>query len=333
MFNEKITLAASFLVSVFLCLYTTPVARRAALYFGIVDKPDEKLKKHGIPTPYLGGISIFASILISASAFLFFDNMVLGLLLAASIIVIVGILDDLQALKPSVKLAGQIFAALTVVKSGIMIEVVSLPWWINFPLTVFWLLTCMNAFNIIDILDGMCSLAAFFAALLIAFFAFAESDYQVASLALILCGTLLGFLRYNKPKAVIFLGDAGSMLIGLIIGALSMKVSYSYNYSTGIFTPLFILFVPLFDLAYVVLIRIAKKKPFYLGSPDHFALRMRKKGFSDVKILVFISFAGILTAAVSLCLVFVSPPVSITAALIFIFLSVVFGVYLLKTEV
>ncbi|MBN1149875.1 undecaprenyl/decaprenyl-phosphate alpha-N-acetylglucosaminyl 1-phosphate transferase [candidate division WOR-3 bacterium] len=331
--DEKLSLVGAFVVSALLCLYTTPLARKAALFFGIVDIPDDKLKKHDSPTPYLGGIALFVSVLITASSFLFFDNVVLGILLSSSIIIIVGILDDLQALKPSVKLAGQIFAALTVIKSGVMIDVVNLPWWVNFPLTVFWLLTCMNAFNIIDILDGMCSLSAFFSAVLIAFFAFAESDYQIATLSIILCGSLLGFLRYNKPKATIFLGDSGSMLIGLLVGALSMRVGYSHSYSTGIFAPLFILFVPLYDLVYVVLIRIAKKKPFYLGSPDHFALRLRKKGFSDRKILYVISVFALLSGFVSFSLVYIALPLSFVIAGIFVLLSSFFGIILLKTEV
>ncbi len=326
------TLVAGFAVSVVLSLYTTPIARKAALFFGIVDKPDDKLKKHSEPTPYLGGISIFASVLIAASAFLVFDKMILGIMLAASIIIIVGILDDLQALKPSVKLAGQIFAALTVVKSGIMIEVVTLPWWLNFPLTVFWLLTCMNAFNIIDILDGLCSSAAFFASLLIAYFAFAEADYQVASLSLMLSGALLGFLRYNKPKASIFLGDAGSMLIGLLLGALSMSVGYSQRFNTGVLAPLFIMSVPLFDTGYVILIRLAKRKPFYLGSGDHFALRLRKKGFSDKKILFFVFFASLLSGIVSFFLVYNSSVISLPSAGIFVLTGVVFGIILLDKK-
>ncbi len=291
------------LISFVISLYSTPIARKAAIYFNILDCPDGKLKTQKEPVPYLGGIPIFVSIMIAVSAVLKFDTDILGILLAGSILLIIGILDDLQALTPTVKLAGQLFAAVTIVKSDIMIKFVSFPWWINFPLTILWLVSIINAMNIIDVMDGLCTISAIFSSIFISIFAFIAGQNTVGVLSLSLTGALIGFFIYNKPKAKIYLGDAGSMLIGLFLAAMSMKVSYSYKSTLGIFVPIFILAVPIFDMAFVVIIRIINKKPFYLGSPDHFALRLRKRGLSVKSILVLVSLVSIFLGLLALGIV------------------------------
>jgi len=317
------------IISFIISLYATPIARKAALYFNILDKPDNKLKTHKKATPYLGGVAIYSALLISIASVMQFETKVLGILLAGSIILIVGILDDLQALTPIVKLMGQLFSAAVIIKSGIMIEVVALPWWINYPLTILWLLTIMNAINIIDIMDGLCTTTALFASILIALFAFLSKNFIIAIFSLTLVGSLLGFLKYNKPRAKIYLGDSGSMLIGLLLGTLCMSISYPAKTNLGVLIPLLILGIPLFDIVFVVLIRIFKRIPFYLGSSDHFAIRLKKKGYSEHKILLLVILISLFLMITSFSLLFLSKYYSILVLILVLVSAVIFAVYLL----
>lgn len=322
----------SIIISFIISLYSTPMARKAALFFKILDKPDNKLKIHKEATPYLGGVAIYSAILISLASVMQFETKVLGILLAGSIILLVGILDDLQALTPIVKLMGQLFSAAVIIKSGIMIEVVIIPWWLNYPLTIFWLLTTMNAINIIDIMDGLCTITAIFASILIAIFAIISENYIIAVFSLSLFGALLGFLKYNKPRAKIYLGDAGSMLIGLLLGTLCMSISYPASTDLGVLIPLLILGIPLFDISFVVMIRIYKKIPFFLGSPDHFAIRLKKKGYSEYKILLVVILISLILMITSISLVFLSLFYSILVLILLLLAAVFFAIYLLRMK-
>src|SRR5262245_42076367 len=146
---------AAFLLSLILSLYWTPVIRKAALKLGIVDRPDGLLKTHEDAVPYLGGIAVFMSFLLTVGVFTEFGQETLGLLLSGSIALMVGLVDDFGAMDPVQKLLGQTLAALVLIKSGIYIKLSFLPIWVAIPLTVFWVLAVMNALNIVDILDGL----------------------------------------------------------------------------------------------------------------------------------------------------------------------------------
>jgi UDP-GlcNAc:undecaprenyl-phosphate GlcNAc-1-phosphate transferase len=272
----------TFVFSFILSLYLTPIIRRAALQFGIVDKPDGRLKKHKKPMPYLGGIAIYLAFLL-ALAFSFtpeFNKEVLGLLLAGTIVLLLGFIDDLGFLKTWVKFAGQLIAVLVLVKSGIFIKLVFLPTYVSIPLTFLWLVGMINAFNIIDVMDGLAAGVAFFAS--VAFFCVAllNGRIMIAIVAITLAGSLLGFLRYNFNPAKIFMGDAGSMFLGLMVGAIAMIGSYTEKNVLGFLAPVVILLIPIFDMFQVICVRCCKGIPPYRGSPDHYALRLLSAGFS-----------------------------------------------------
>ena len=283
----------TFVFSLILSLYLTPVMRRAALQFGIVDHPDGKLKKHKKTMPYLGGIAIYLAFLL-ALAFSFtpaFNKEVLGLLLAGTIVLLLGFIDDLGFLKTWVKFAGQLIAVLVLVKSGIFIKLVFLPTYVSIPLTFLWLVGMINAFNIIDVMDGLAAGVAFFAS--VAFFCVAllNGRIMIAIVAITLAGSLLGFLRYNFNPAKIYMGDTGSMFLGLMIGAMAMIGSYTDKNFLGFLAPLAILGIPIFDTLQVTVARWRKGIPFYRGSPDHYALLLRTAGLS-VKGVMWLSYCA-----------------------------------------
>lgn len=255
----------------------TPILRQAALQLGIVDKPDGRLKKHDNVIPYLGGVAVFAAYLLTIGVLTDFeDREMLGLLLSGCIALVVGLIDDFGVLNPKQKLLGQALAALVLIKSGTFIKLTFLPVWLAIPLTILWILAVTNAFNIIDIMDGLASGVAAVAAVSICAANYLAGRDSQAFLAAVLAGAAVGFLRHNFHPAKIFLGDAGSMFIGFMLAALSMNAGYTRVNLLAVISPVFILGIPLFDLLLVMIIRWRRGIPVMKGSPDHFALRLRR---------------------------------------------------------
>ena len=291
---------AAFILSFFFALGWTPLTRKAALQLGIVDRPDGKLKVHGENIPYLGGVAVYTAFLFTVGILSDFSQETLGLLLSGSIALTVGLIDDFGMLTPRQKLLGETLAALVLVKSGIYIKLVVLPIWIAVPLTVLWILAVMNALNIIDILDGLASGVAAIAAVAIGFANVMANREGVAFLCMVLAGAVAGFLRYNFHPAKIYLGDAGSLFIGFMLAALSMNAGYTRMNMLSVISPVLILGIPLFDLALVMWIRWRNGIPVTKGSPDHFALRLRRCKLSVRETAITAYIAGAILAGTAL---------------------------------
>jgi UDP-GlcNAc:undecaprenyl-phosphate GlcNAc-1-phosphate transferase len=292
-----------FMLALCTCVYITPIVIEAAITYDIVDRPDGNLKQHQQPVAYLGGIAIYLAFLATLALAFDFSREVLGLLLAATIVILLGIIDDLKPLGPKVKLLGQVIAVFVLIKCDIYIKVAAIPGigvipqWLGMALSFFWMLGVINAFNIIDIMDGLSGGVGLIAALVLFAVALMNGHFMMAVMSIALCGSLLGFLRYNFRPAKIYLGDAGSMFIGLLLGTLAMIGAYTDNNQAGYFAPLMILGVPLYDTALVMYLRWRKGMSVIQGSPDHFALRIRKSGFSTRQtVLITYAAAGLLGA-------------------------------------
>jgi UDP-GlcNAc:undecaprenyl-phosphate GlcNAc-1-phosphate transferase len=295
-------------LALLLALYLAPIIIRAALTYGIVDKPGGDLKTQKAPVPYLGGVVLFVPVILALGFSVTFDARVLSLLLCASLVVSVGLVDDLGTLIPRDKLIGQIVAAFILVRAGVHIELVAWPSPLSELMTILWLVTCMNAFNILDVSDGLAAIAGLLACLGVGVLAVLNEDMLLLSLATTLFGATLGFLWFNRQPARIYLGDTGSMLLGVLVGAMLMLTSFTASNDVApFFAPLALLALPLFDLSLVVLARLAARRPVYHGSPDHFAVRLRDAGYSARTVaraagaigLVFVA-AGVATARLPL---------------------------------
>jgi len=268
--------ALAFLLS----LYGTPVAARAAIAFGIVDVPDGALKRHRGPVPYLGGLAIYTGFLVALGLVFEFDQRVLGILLAGTIVVLLGLIDDFGVLGVGPKFAGQFVAAWVLVKSDIAIHIAVIPDWLSALLSVLFIVGVANAFNIIDIMDGLEAGTAFIASIFLLVVSVLNGQPAIAVLTAVLAGSLLGFLRYNYHPARIFMGDCGSLFLGMTLAALAMIGKYDRHNPIGYLTPLLILGVPIFDTAYVMVLRLLHGRSPFRGSPDHFALRLKAAGWS-----------------------------------------------------
>lgn len=306
MYLLLLTVTLSFLFA----LYGVPIARQAALKYGIVDVPDGKLKHQKEPVPYFGGLAIYLAFLMSLAFTFEFRHDVLGIILAGTIVVMLGLIDDFGVLTPWTKLTGQLLAVFVLMKSGIRIEIAAFPEWLDLVLTIFWMVGLINAFNLLDIMDGLSAGIGAVSASGLLVVALLQGDQTIAFMLAALIGSLLGFLRYNWHPARIYMGDTGAMFIGLILGAAAMIGKYPSDHPVSLLTPVFILGIPIFDTLFVMYIRYRRGIPIFWGSPDHIAIRLRNWGMSVPQIVLCSNAATTVVAGLGLAIMWVSQDVA-----------------------
>ena len=313
-----------FLVSLGVTIALTPWMAQTARNVGMVDKPDGSLKVHKEPVPYLGGLAVFVGFLVGFSPFYDLDQQVLAIMLGGTLIVLLGFLDDLGNLRPTTKLLGQALAVLIVMKAGVAIKIVFLPPVVTYPLSFLWLMGMTNAFNIIDIMDGLSSGVAAIACIFLFIVAVSSGQTGVAIMILSLMGALLGFLRYNFQPARIYLGDAGSLFIGFMLGALGMVGIYATANPVAVLAPILILGIPIFDTLFVMIVRWKRGLNPLRGSPDHFALRLRRWRLTVAQTVMLSYGVSFLLGVVALVMVYGSEKVA-TGALFAVSLCLMFS--------
>jgi UDP-GlcNAc:undecaprenyl-phosphate/decaprenyl-phosphate GlcNAc-1-phosphate transferase len=286
-----------------LSLYGVPVARAAALKHDIVDRPDGRLKQQREPVPYLGGLAIYVAFLVSLAFTFEFRQDVLGIILAGTLVMMLGLIDDFGVLSPVTKLGGQLLAVFVLIKGGIRIEIAAFPYWLDIALTVLWMVGIINAFNLLDIMDGLSAGVGLVSACFLLAVAVLNGDSTIAFMLTALIGSLLGFVRYNFHPASIYMGDAGSLFIGLMLGALAMIGQYSINHPVSLVSPILILGVPICDTLFVMYIRYLRGLPIFLGSPDHMPLRLRHWGLTIPQVVVLSYVASGVLGAVGLLVI------------------------------
>ncbi len=300
----------TFILAFLAALYGVPIARQAALKYGIVDAPDGRLKHQREPVPYFGGLAIYLAFLISLAFTFEFRHDVLGIVLGGTIVVMLGLIDDFGVLTPGTKLIGQLLAVFVLIKSGIRIEIAAFPEWLDLILTVFWMVGLINAFNLLDIMDGLSAGIGAVSASCLLVVALVQGDQTIAVMLAALIGSLLGFLRYNWHPARIYMGDTGAMFIGLLLGAMTMIEQYPSNHPLSLLTPVFILGIPIFDTLFVMYIRYRRGLPIFWGSPDHIAIRLRHWGMSVPQIVITSYVATAVVGIIGLAILSVSQDVA-----------------------
>ena len=213
------------------------------------------------------------------------------ILLGALGMLVVGVLDDKHELRPAWKFAGQLLVGLLVAASGARITLFVHGAFFHYALTILWILTVVNAFNFMDNMNGLCAGLGTISAGYFAVRAAADGQYLVALIAFLTFGSLLGFLPYNFPKARAFLGDAGSHLVGYLLAVLAILPHFYSSHHPrhwAVLAPLFVLAVPLADMAWVVTIRWRKGQPFYVGDTNHLSHRLARSGLSRTQAVLVI---------------------------------------------
>ncbi len=275
----------AFLLSLLIAYLVTPLIRSVALRFNIIDYPDGTLKLHFQPTPYLGGLAVYLAFLISIGAAIFLAEetaietaKITGIALGGTIVLLLGLVDDLRKLSPKLRLVVEACAAFILVLFGVRLTLVFFNYYLNIFFTIFWVVAIANAFNIIDTFEGMSAGVTFIASIIFFLIAFQTANAFLAIAYAGLAGAVLGFLRYNFKPGTIFLGDAGSLFLGFIIASLAVEINYSYlSWSWVAFlSPLLILGVPIYDTLLVMILRYKKGEPLLHGSRDHLAFSRKE---------------------------------------------------------
>ncbi len=330
---NEIFFVLSFALAFLLAIYGTPVAKKVAYRYNLLDVPDNKLKKQKKPVAYMGGVIVYFAFISPVGLLFPLSRELLGILFASSILLIVGLFDDLKALTPGIKFFFQLVAVFILLKSGIFIDLTFFPTWLNYLFSFFWILSVINAFNIIDILDGMAASVASISLITIFIISLYNTNYLISVISISLAASLLGFLKFNWEPAGIYLGDAGSMVIGLIIGALTIMGEYTRYNDAAFISGLLILAVPVFDMVYVIILRLLKGLSPFFGSPDHFALRLQKKWNLTVSKTVCIIAAIQLTASgFAIVNFYMNPIITIISAAIVLIFFVVLGTILSRVN-
>jgi len=296
----------TFFLALSLSLYGVPLARRAALLFHVVDRPDGRLKRQAEPVPYFGGLAVYLAFLVSLALTFDFRQEVLGLVLGGTLMVMLGLIDDFGVLSPWPKLIGQLIAVFVLMRSGIRIEIAALPDWLDLLLTVLWMIGIINALNIIDVMDGLAGGIGVIACVWLFVVALVNQDATVAVMLAALAGSFVGFLRYNFHPASIYMGDAGALFLGFMLGALAMIGKYTAVNPVAVLAPVLILGVPVFDTLFVMYVRWLRGIPVFLGSPDHFALRLRNWSLSVPQVVAVSYVAAFLLGGIGVLSMFVS---------------------------
>ena len=294
---------AAFAGAFFATLLALPLWRRWCLRTNLVDDPGHR-KIHSSPVPLAGGFAVLTGVLLPLAVGAVLLKLGIVNLSSAGLIVhglnrravelaviafgavaitILGWLDDKHELAALPKFIGQFLIALLVAAACKRITLFVHSEIFSYIITVLWLLTIMNAFNFMDNMNGLCAGLGAIGAWKFAVYAGAEGEYLVALIALLTSGALLGFLPYNFPNARAFLGDAGSHLTGYLLAVLAILPHFYTKqnpHPLAVLTPLFVLAVPLLDLAQVCFFRTLNGKPFWLGDTNHLSHRLVRAGCS-----------------------------------------------------
>lgn len=253
----------------------TPLIRRLALHYGVMDAPAAR-KIHASPVPLMGGAAIYIAFI---TALLFFGqrafiNEVVGIFVGATLISLMGLVDDRWGLGSYVKLVGQLVAAGILIFSGV--QVLLFHNWIDIALSLMWIITITNALNLLDNMDGLSGGVAMIASVFFTLLAAMSDQYLVGALAATLAGACAGFLIHNWNPAHIFMGDTGSLFIGFLLAAVGIKLRfYSNSNSITWMIPLLVLALPLFDTTLVFISRLRRgKNPLTTPGKDHISHRL-----------------------------------------------------------
>jgi len=276
------------LVGFAISLGLTPVTRRLARRFGLLDQPGGR-KAHAAPTPLLGGLAIYGAFILALLAFPSWPQHILELgaiLAGATWLALVGLIDDRNGLSPRTKFPAQFLAAFVVLASGITIDLTH-SIILNDLITVLWIVGIINALNFLDNMDGLAAGVSAIAAAGFFLLAVSQGQELVSALSASLCGAAIGFLIYNFNPASTFMGDMGSMVLGFVLSVVAIKLHF-YSKSTVVtwMIPVLVLGLPLFDTSLVVVTRLREGRSPFVGGRDHTSHRLVSLGLSPKRAVV-----------------------------------------------
>ena len=294
-------------VSLIVVAVVIPLVKKIAIHIGAMDIPNNR-KVHTTPIPRLGGLGMFIGFLTSYMIFGRTSLQMNAILIGSFVVIITGLIDDIKPISAKAKLFGQLLAALVIVFYGNIlltnITVFGLDinfWYFAYPITIIFIMACMNIINLIDGLDGLSGgiCAIFYTSVIIICFFLKRFMGLEFMLALIMLGCALGFLIHNFHPAKIFAGDSGSLFMGYIIAVISL-LGFKTTVITSVFIPLMILAVPILDTLFAIIRRLLKHEHIYDADKEHLHHQLLKMNFSHRNTVLIIYGINILFATASI---------------------------------
>src|SRR2546421_4857908 len=298
--NTYLTL---FIIALGASLFLTPIIRRLAQRYDWLDVPKAARQVHGTPIPRLGGVAIFAAMMLALASLPFVDNLVtrgliehgreiLAVIVSSTLVFLFGIFDDLKGTRARWKFLAQGAAGVVLYALGGRVVGITLPFAGSFALppvlslfvTLFWVVGISNAFNLIDGLDGLATGAALFAALVMFAVSLMLGHTLAIVISIVLVGALIGFLRYNFNPASIFLGDSGSLFIGFLLAALSVTSAQKASTAVAVAIPIMAFALPVIDTGFTLVRRFIAGKPLFEGDSEHIHHKLLERGWSQRRV-------------------------------------------------
>lgn len=281
------TYLVAFTVALAVAYFTTPWVKNLAIKAGALDAPDDR-KVHVKPIPRLGGLAIYLGFVLAVLASMHVNREIMGLLLGGTVILMVGIIDDMFQLSAKVKLLGQIAAAFVLIMFNIRIEWLTNPFgemlyvdYFSIPLTILWVVGLTNTVNLIDGLDGLAAGVSTIASITILLVALQQNFWTVAILTAALAGAALGFLQHNFNPAKIFMGDTGSMFLGFMLAAISILGTVKSAATIALVVPIMALGLPIMDTAFAIIRRYMSGRPIFKPDKGHLHHRLLELGLTQ----------------------------------------------------
>jgi len=301
------TYFALFLIATCAALLITPVVRRLCERFKLLDVPEDGRRVHKYGIPRLGGVAIYASLMLALATLPLVSNLLtqslrsyttefLIALVPATLVLLLGVYDDLRGTNATVKfLCLGLIAALFYWMGG-RIEVLAVPFFggvhlpatVGFFVTVFWLVGIANAFNLIDGMDGLAPGAALFSSIVILVISLAQENPLMIVVSLVLCGALAGFLRYNFNPASIFLGDSGALFVGFLLAALAVLGTQKATTAVAVLTPILAFGLPVVDTGVTMARRLIGGRPMFQGDSEHIHHMLLARGWSQRRVVLIL---------------------------------------------
>ncbi|MDD6090310.1 MAG: undecaprenyl/decaprenyl-phosphate alpha-N-acetylglucosaminyl 1-phosphate transferase [Clostridiales bacterium] len=293
---DWIKILLAFALSLVIAFLMTPPVKRFAEKVGAIDVPKDDRRVHNHPIPRMGGLAIFMGFVLSLIVFVPMSTKVLGLLVGALIIAVMGGVDDIVCLNPWIKLLGQVIAALVAIRCGLVFDVISNPnifaeetyieiGYLSIPLTMLWIVACTNAVNLIDGLDGLAVGVSAISSLTMLIVSLFVSEPVVSLILAALTGACLGFMPYNLNPAKIFMGDVGSQLLGFVLSTASIMGLFKLHAIITFFVPLLALALPLADTIFAFFRRILHGQSPFKADKGHFHHRLLAMGLNQKQVV------------------------------------------------
>lgn len=314
------TYLTSFIVSFLFVLVTTPFLIKTGIKHGFVDKVDQRKIHQGV-IPRIGGIGIAMGTLFPLFLLYFYNNFVSQTLFGSmeNVVVIIfgglsisilGLFDDIKGLPAKFKFLFQIALAVIAIYCGFSINAMSTPWgvvqlgWVGHFITVLWIVGIINAFNLIDGMDGLSSGVSFFACITIMSLSIVNGYMFVALVSAALAGAVVGFLVYNFNPAKIFMGDAGSMFIGYVLAVLSLKNQSKGHTIVSMLVPIIAMGLPILDTTLAFLRRFLRNQSIFSADKQHIHHILLSKGLNQRKVVFMLYGISVVFTALAMLLIF-----------------------------